>query len=812
MNTTTNKNNGSAKERVEARNLQDYYKIVASNKWYIIVIAVVVIAIGTYNAITSPSIYESKAKLMIENQSDMGDIFSFQGNFTNETMANEIQILKSRELKARLIISLWDSPLKDSLFILGTRQIDTTESYVSKIKTSAKNVIKTIIKGVVGNGNGHSPTKDPTQNQYSQLNEWVSNRVQELPEGLTLDKLYSLVKGLGPNSFKIQPNEESTIINISHKSLGKEEAQLVLEKFITIYQKTDEERSAKEITKLNSFLNEKVHEREKELQKARKRMENFQEKELVFGVEGKNQSILEQTTQIESKYFNAQAEVEIKQQELKLLRSQLSERESRMAEKVGNVIDSELRALRQQLVQLQAKKVGAINKYNQEHPEVANIQDDIDKIKNKINTKTNQLIKQGISVADPITFSQELVAKILKSEAELEAQKAKVEQYNKIVERYNNKLQELPEKQLQYAYLKRELAVLEENYIFLRKKQQETRINRAFEAGKIRIIDHAFIAEKVEPNVRQIILNSILIGIVLGVGFAFVKDYLNNTLTYIEDLEDKNIPVLSRVPHTKNTIKEINSENSKINNEVVTYFKPLHPISESYRNLRTNINLSTADKQIKSILITSPGSTEGKTTIVSNLAVTYANMGKKTLIVDCDLRRSRVHREFGLHRKTGLIQHLVDDQPLDEVIKPTEQENLSVITSGGHPPNPSELLDSDKMRNLMDKLARDFDNIIYDSPPVIPVSDSIILSDNVDFLVLAAMLDNTHKDALDLAVEKLEQVKSNPNGFVINGVREKHHKYGKYNYYYKRYYRYYQEDGKSRKHRHKRNIFQKIFS
>jgi len=541
-------------------------------------------------------------------------------------------------------------------------------------------------------------------------------------------------------------------------------------------------------------------------------MENFQEKELVFGVEGKNQSILEQTTQIESKYYNAQAEVEIKQQELKLLRSQLSKRESRLAEKVGNVIDSELRALRQQLVKLQAKKIGAINKYQQDHPEVANIQNDIDKIKSKIQSKTNQLITQGISVADPITFSQELVTKILKAEAELGAQKAKVQQYNQIFERYNDKLQQLPQKQLQYAYLKRELDVLEENYIFLRKKQQETRINRAFEAGKIRIIDHAFTALKVEPNVRQIILNSILIGIVLGVGFAFVKDYLNNTISYIEDLEDKDIPILSRVPYTLNEVKKVKTDNSKISPEVISYFKPLHPISESYRNLRTNINLSTADKKIKSVLITSPGSTEGKTTIASNVAITYANMGKKTLLFDCDLRRSRIHREFGLHRKPGLIQYLVDDQPIKEIIKETEQENLFVITSGGHPPNPSELLDSHKMRELMNKLAEDYDNIIYDSPPVIPVSDSMILSDKVDFLVLAAMLDNTHQAALDLSIEKLEQVKSRPNGFVINGIREKHHKYGKYNYYYKRYYRYYQEDGTKHKHHRKRNIFQKIFN
>lgn len=801
-----NSGNGSFESTIEEETLDlgDYFRILARNKWYILAIALVIIGLGTYKTMTSQPIYQSKAKIMIESQTEMSDIFQISGQFTNETLANEMEILQSKELKARLIMSLWDSELKDNLYVLGTRQTDTTRGILSSVKSGAKRIIKTIMP---------SPKRDSAleedDDSYILLNEWVSSRIEELPPRLSLEKLDTLVMRLESGSFDMSPKRESTIINLSYKSPGKKEAQLVLEKFVNIYQRTDEQRSAKEITKLNIFLNQKVVDREKDLKQARNKLEAYQEKELVFGVEEKNKAILEQTTQIESKYYNARAEVEIKEQELKLLRSQLSQRENQLAERVSNVVDSELRALRGELVRLQAKLVQTVNKYSPDHPEVQTINQDITKIKNKLNNKTSQLVQQGISVSDPIAFSQELVTKILKAEAELEAQKAKVKELKKIVDQYNKELKTLPQKQLRYAELRRELNVLEKNYLFLRQKQQETKIQRAFEAGKIRIIDHASRAQQVEPNVKMDLLLTILVGIGLGVGFALLKDTMTTTIKSVDELQEMGVPVLSTIPNIKPVAREIQEEhvNSKINNEIVTFFKPLHPVSESYRNLRTNINLSTADETITSILTTSAGASEGKTTITCNLGITFANMGRKTLIMDCDLRKSRVHKEFGLDQNEGLVDYLAGDIDLAKIIKPTEQENLSVISAGGHPPNPAELLNSDKMQKLIKTLDREWDNVLYDSPPLIPVTDPIILANYVDFVVISSMIEQTHYDALNRAMEKLNQVNTKVNGLILNGLQKKHSKYSKYNYYYKRYYQYYRDDDSSKK-----NIFTKIFT
>jgi tyrosine-protein kinase Etk/Wzc len=788
MNDSITKDN--LNENFEEKTLKDYYKILARHKWYIIIIAIIITALGFYKTITSPSIYQSKAKVMIEEQSNASDIFQFGSNFTNRTMANELEILQSRELKARLVINLWDSPLKNNLYILGTRKINNGESIFTGIKKKTTAFAKNILTGVTT-----TKVKIDPQNEYSQLNQWVSQRIEELPEGLTLSELDKITDKI---KFEVDPSRESTIINLSYKSPGEKEAQLVLEKFINIYQTTDQERSAQEFSKLNTFLDDKLRQREQELRQARNRLERYQEQNLVFGVGEENRGILEQATNIESQYYNAQADVEIKEKELALLRAQLSDRESKLADKVGSVIDSELRALRGELVQLQSKLIRTINKYNEGHPEVARINKEIKSVKERISNKTNQLIQQGISVSDPISFSQELVSRILRAESELAALKSREEQYEKLVDRYNNRLRSLPQKQLRYAQLRRELDVLEQNYVFLREKQQETKINRAFEAGKVKIIDHASNSEQVEPNFIQDVLLSILIGLGLGVGFALIKNSFNNKLRSIDDLEFSSVPVLSTIPNISSVSKKISKDTpGKVGPDMISFYKPLHPISESYRNLRTNIKLSIADKEVKSILVTSPGPAEGKTTIACNLGISYANMGQKTIIIDSDLRKSNVHNAFGLSRKKGLVDYLTNDIPVKDIIKETKQNNLFIISAGGHPPNPSELLNSKKMSKLMSHLREIWDNIIYDSPPIIPVTDSLILSNNVDFIIVSTMVEKTHRPAVIHALEKFKRVNSEVNGFVMNGIEKRHRKYSKYGYNYRRYYKYYSDASKS---------------
>ena len=785
------KNNRINRKKNDFKTLNDYIKIVQKNIWYLIPICLLVLGVGMYKSITSDPIYESEAQVVIETDGGMNDVFNFSGGMIqDQVITNEIEVLNSRELKGRLIISLWDSPLRSELNILGKNIRDDSQNIIVKIKSTVKRWLKNIFgKEYV------KEIKEKSENRYLKQNAWLYNRIKQLPSGLTLYKLDTLVSRIDKNNvIEISHKTVSTIITIKFRSNNKDETQLVLENFINIYQKLDKERSAKEVIGLNRFLDRRIRRSKRQLEEARKKMEQFQEIALVFGVSEENQSFLEQVNKVESEYYNTQAEKEIQQRRLHILKSMLSEKQAEMADKVGNVVSTELRSLRGQLVQLQSKLVKTINQYNIDHPEVENIRREIALIKKDMNKKTQQLLKNGISVSNPISFSQELAGKILQTKIELESLKSKEEQYKKIVDRYRERMENLPRKQLQYAKLKRELEVLGQNYIFLREKQEQTTIKRELESGRIKIVDHASIAQQISPNLVKDSFVYLLMGLVVGAIFVVTKDMVNTNVTSLEELENVNIPIFANIPEINKKVKSNGKSDDKIHYNVVTHYQPLHPASESFRNIRTNISLSKADDPVKKILVSSAGPEEGKTMIASNLSTIFARTNKKTLLIDCDLRKSKIHKQFGLERNFGLVDYLTKNISVDKVIKYTGVENLFVITAGGHPPNPSELLISKKMDDLVHELEQNWDYIIFDAPPILPVTDAMILANKVDFILMTVMMDKTNKNAFYNALENLEKVQGHVGGLIANKVNRKHSKQSKYDYGYDKYYKYYQKN------------------
>jgi capsular exopolysaccharide synthesis family protein len=219
---------------------------------------------------------------------------------------------------------------------------------------------------------------------------------------------------------------------------------------------------------------------------------------------------------------------------------------------------------------------------------------------------------------------------------------------------------------------------------------------------------------------------------------------------------------------------------------IVTLKHPKSPITEAYRTLRTNIQFSSFDKKIKTIVITSTGPGEGKTTTSSNLAVAMAQGGHKTLILDCDLRKPRIHRVFNISNQIGLSNLLIGEKKFEEVVHKTEVYNLFVLTSGVKPPNPSELLASSKMQNLIEMLKESYDYVIIDTPPVIMVTDAQILSKYADGCLIVVSSGESDKIAAQRAKELLQKVDANILGVVLNKLDTS--KKGHYEYYYQYYY------------------------
>jgi protein-tyrosine kinase len=245
-----------------------------------------------------------------------------------------------------------------------------------------------------------------------------------------------------------------------------------------------------------------------------------------------------------------------------------------------------------------------------------------------------------------------------------------------------------------------------------------------------------------------------------------------------------------------------NGEVIRIESRLVTHFAPKSPISEAYKTIRTNIQYAKADRPIKTVLVTSSGPGEGKSTSVANLAITFAQMGAKTLLVDTDLRRPVLHGIFGLSRAEGLTNVLVKRISIEEAIKQTRNENLHLITSGTLPPNPSELLSSNTMDKFVESTGSQFDIVLFDSPPIIAVTDAAVLAPKLDGVVVVAKSGDTGRDALLRSRILLENVGANLLGVLLNGVNIDH-MYGSYYYYY---HYYYYGDGKHKKKRSQRAL------
>ena len=216
---------------------------------------------------------------------------------------------------------------------------------------------------------------------------------------------------------------------------------------------------------------------------------------------------------------------------------------------------------------------------------------------------------------------------------------------------------------------------------------------------------------------------------------------------------------------------------------IISYNDPKSVISEQYRAIRTNIEYSNVDQNTKTILVTSSDKNEGKTTTVSNLAVSFANLNKKVLLIDCDLRNASIHKMFKINNIYGLTDILAKDRAVDKCIQETELENLYVLTAGAIPPNPAEILSSEKMKNLIEDLKNIYDYIFIDTPPIGLVTDAGVLSSFIDGVVLVVKSESVEKKYLEETKKKLDAVDARILGAILNSYKSEQKDYEYYSYY-----------------------------
>ena len=278
------------------------------------------------------------------------------------------------------------------------------------------------------------------------------------------------------------------------------------------------------------------------------------------------------------------------------------------------------------------------------------------------------------------------------------------------------------------------------------------------------------------PRTTRNALLALAVGLVLGIGAAFLRDYLDDSLKTKGDLErsGSGLPVLGSIPTVTGWRR---GEPAR----VASMTEPTSHVAEAYRTVRTSIQFLELEHSMKALQVTSPSAAEGKTTTVANLGVVLARAGQRVVILCSDLRRPRIHDFFGLQNKVGFTSVLLGDVPLDQALQPVlGEENLRLLASGPLPPNPSELLVSKRAARLFEELQEHTDLLLVDSPPVLPVTDAAALSAHVDAVLVVATSGTTTRKQFAQALELLDRVKAPLIGTILNEVRGR----GQYGYAY----------------------------
>ena len=417
------------------------------------------------------------------------------------------------------------------------------------------------------------------------------------------------------------------------------------------------------------------------------------------------------------------------------------------------------------------------------------------KLNDLINAK--EIYKKEIKKID-IPKSYELAIKdtLRFLDIRVEITNNRIQNITKEISEYQEFLDQLPRKTRRFTTLKDKKVEFATTNEFLKEKLKNAELIYSSAQPGITVRVHSQEDyEKKRPKTDYNLLISIFIGLIGSTLLLFLVEYFNNSVKTIEDLEKYGLNILAIIPSIGNSKirKKQKSNNKSIERTLITREDPKSPISKAYRTLRTSIMYSSASaSDSKVIMVSSPGPGEGKTTTVSNLAITYANLGKKTVLIDADLRKPVINKVFDLDKDNGLTKYIIGDCKANDIIQHSQIDNLNIVSSGVNPPNPSELLNSDRMRDLLEELKLKFDIILIDTPPIIAVTDALVLSKIVDNFILVCRSGVTQKGALDRSIKSLKQVGGKFDGAILNAISEGDN-YGS-GYYYNYYQYYYNED------------------
>ncbi len=723
-------------ENSNQNTFKDYILLIRNNLKSVIIIISISFAIALIYAITAKNIYKAQTELKVSKpggnilQSPLVPEFSDFGS--DRFIANEIEILKSYNLRERVAKAL----------------IDSFDNSRNKEKFSLI---------------------------YQQKFSGPTNKLLSIPQ----------IAALLKNTVSIEQKRGLDIVDISAESPSPTEAALIANIYAKQYRYFNLEINRDQLTFVKNFLDKQRKEKRQELNDAEEILRSYQERGGIIALDQQAQTLIQQLSQFEAQKSATKIELMASDEVLRQYKEELKKQDPRLAEYLESATsETYIKALQDEISQLQINKDLALAKVEPGIDITAKVKEYDKKIrdlKHKLDEKV-KVLKAGILASSPEEVKA-LSQKIIEEEIKNGSLRTSLTGLAEVVKKYEEKFNKLPKTSLDLARFQRNRESLEKLYTLVEERFQEAVINEQSQPGNVLIIDDARVPNApAKPNRVLIVIVGFILGTGLAFGYVFVKNYFDNTIKTPEDIEKKNVNVLAWIPRIDNM--ETNVSNKF---DFIVANKPDSIPAEAFRSLRTRVQFSRPDKEsLKIILITSSTPQEGKTTVAINLAGSFALSNKKTLIVDCDLRRPRLHQILERNKQPGLIDHLVGEFELDQIIYPTKIEGLSIITSGTIPPNPSEMLDSKQMEKFLAEVRNKFDYVILDTPPIVAVTDAEILAKKVDGTIIVVSADTTENDVFERAIQLIKHDNSVLIGSVLNNFNDKpgYGSYYKYHYYY----------------------------
>jgi succinoglycan biosynthesis transport protein ExoP len=739
-------------------NIRDYLFVVLKRKWLILALVLVVTSLVTIQMYRMPSIYEAATTLQIEPkrnsvlQTGKEIVINTGNNGTDPVYwQTQLRLLENPAL-ARQVIKTLDLQ-NDPRFFAGQSQTDILSSLrrlFSREKTQPQ------------------ATPQPPVGELPVVREDDVKGQQLTPEELA--RLEPYEETLGAN-LTVDPVVGTNLVTLHYKHTDPELAQKIVNTVADVFMYNNIQRETMGSEKSADVLARKIADLQLKVKQ--------QEAEVL------NYAIQHNTPQNEGPSANLEAT------KLATLSSQLLEAENerknlqaiyesaaKETDPYANPLVQEnkrIETLREKIDVLKQKRSELLVIYTPEWPDVKKIDEQIKPLE------------------EALTKAPREVLSAMKGRYEAAAKRESMLRQSYAQQRGTTTAQNIAE--IQMTVMKQQLETDKQSLATLLQRQREldnqlgdTRPNN------ITVTNYGRRGELVgPPRVRNIMI-ALILSLGAGIGLAFLLDYLDDTLKSVDDVDRHiHVPALALIPSNRNERRlKGKAAGAPSDGGEITALALIDdarsPVAEAYRHLRTSLLLSSAGQPPRTILVTSSQPSEGKTTTAVNTAVMLAQTGADVLLVDCDLRRPRIHAHFGIANGRGVTNYLSGDSDLESVMQPYDKlPNLRLMTSGPVPPNPAELLGSDEMRKLVTALSERFTHVVIDSPPAISFTDAAILSTLVDGVMLVVHGGKSSRAVVRRAKQQLLDVGAHIFGIVLNNVKLESHDYY-YGGYYSDYY------------------------